>query len=275
MHTRDFLAAKMTTPARLTRTAFALLVFTALATANVNAQKRATATTVPATPWGVIAVPLRDAAVVAWLGPESATRDRAASAYTITAYDNIAPASVASSAQAEAPGAEIGGLIGNHCYRFLVRATNSAGSSPDSVPSDPVCLPPVPGADLAVKASSADSADQDSGVIFTMVVTNNGVADAPMVTLEDNLVTPLASFTTTQGVCQPTGGGLGLRCNLGTIYYGGEATVTIAVPDNGKEFTNTATAKAFDASGKELYDPVLDNNTATMTAHPAAKSSPQ
>ena len=262
----------MTVIARTLRTSatlFAVAVIAVLISGKANAQKHAPVTPPPVAPWGVIAVPLREAAVVAWIVPEPAAQARA-TAYAITAYDNTAPFAVAASAQAEAPGGEIGGLIGNHCYRFRVRAMNAAGSSPESSPSDPVCLPPVPGADLAVKQSVADQ-DDSSGVTFTIVVTNNGVADAPMVTLEDNLITPLASFTTTQGVCQQTGGGLGLRCNLGTIYYGGEATVTIAVPTGNGQLTSSATVKAFEASGKDLYDPVADNNTATVTAHSEAK----
>lgn len=248
-----------------------LLVGCALLLGAAVAQKRSAVHAAPGMPTGVVGVALRDAAIVAWQTPE-ARNDRAAVTYIITAVDTSNPRKLVTTVKADAPGAEVQGLTGNHCYWFRVRAANAAGESADSDPSEAVCLPPPPGADLAVTMSAPESADDGSEVTFTLTITNNGTADAPMVALEDNLVQTLSSFTTSQGVCQPTAGGMGLRCNLGALHNGETASVTVTVVMRSTNVSNTAIVKGLDFDGNALADPVADNNSAQATVHVTSSS---
>lgn len=253
------------------RAAIVLLVLSfALLLQAASAQVHPVRRTLPGTPVDVVAVPLREAAIVAWLlqdDPQNglAQNPSAATSYTITAYDTAVPSALVTSVRADAPGAEVGGLSGNHCYAFRVRAANRAGSSPESDPSEPVCLPPIPGADLEVTVSAPETAPAGSDVTFTLLVKNNGAGDAAIVTLEASLISPLSSHTTSQGICQTTAGAIGLRCNLGGVYAGGTATVTIDVSMGSIDLTTNATVKAFEGSGASLDDPVPANNTATAS----------
>lgn len=252
-------------------TAALLLTFAvawALLVDAARAQGHSGRRTPPGVPVGVVAVPLRDAAMIAWLLPDIPQNASATTTYTITAYDTAVPSAVVATMKAEAPGTEISGLIGNHCYAFRVRAANFAGSSPDSDPSEPICLPPASGADLEVTVSAPHTATPGSDVTFTLLVKNNGAGDAPMVTLEDSLISPFASYNTSQGICQSTGGAVGLRCNLGTIYAGATATVTVDVSMGTTDLTMSAGVNGLDASGAILEDPVPDNNKTTASIHP-------
>jgi hypothetical protein len=253
--------------ARLPRTAAKLLVQLLVGAALLSTVVAQQISRVPAAPTRVVAVPLQGAAVVAWMSSEKANDEAAIGSYTIAAFDNVAPTHASVSAQVSAPGAEVVGLTANHCYWFRVRATNRAGDSPDSEPSELTCLPPLPGADLEAAVTTSDSAESQE-LIFTVTVTNHGVADAPSVLLEDVLLVPISSFETSQGVCHHAPGGMGLKCVLGAMAYDGKATITIRVTNTGTELTNSVSVKAFDNAGAPLYDPDPENNTATLRVRP-------
>ena len=77
------------------------------------------------------------------------------------------------------------GLTNGSLYNFNVVATNAAGNSGASLPSNAV-TPSVPDIqDIAITMSSPSSVNAGSFVTFTMIVSNAGPGDAPNVTLAD------------------------------------------------------------------------------------------
>ena len=92
-------------------------------------------------------------------------------------------------------------------------------------------------------------------VTYTLMIRNNGARSAKGVTLTDDLpagVTP-GAVTTTQGSC---GGTAPVRCNLGRIVSGGQATVTVSVTPT---MPDTITNQAWVAAKKT--DPNAGNNS--------------
>lgn len=249
-----------------------LLLLVLLSSVLASGQARYASRRLPDKPSGVVAVPISEGALVAWLVPPAAEDILPITAYTVTAYETTARKPV-STAKAGAPGVVLNGLRGNHCYIFSVHATNGAGDSQESDPSEIICPIPPPGADLQV-TMSAELPPGAPGVIFTIVVTNNGVEDAAMVNLTDTLPAPLSSFTTTQGICQGSPGTISLRCNLGALHNGESATVTATVMVTNAEITNTASVTAHDSNGALLADPVPENNSATATARTSSGPDP-
>ena len=77
-------------------------------------------------------------------------------------------------------------------------------------------------------------------VTYTLMIRNNGARSAKGVTLTDDLPAGVTrgAVTTTQGSC---GGTDPVRCNLGRIASGGQATVTVSVtPTTPDTITNQA-----------------------------------
>jgi uncharacterized repeat protein (TIGR01451 family) len=114
------------------------------------------------------------------------------------------------------------------------------------------------GADLAVDKQGPASARRGHNFTYSMVVTNNGPADAIGVTLTDNLPknSGYGTFTTTQGTCTLKPAKRLLTCNLGSLANNRSATVTITVKPNSQgTITNTVSVTAASPN-----DPVTGNN---------------
>jgi uncharacterized repeat protein (TIGR01451 family) len=92
-------------------------------------------------------------------------------------------------------------------------------------------------------------------VTYTLMIRNNGARSAKGVTLTDDLPAGVTggAVTTTQGSC---GGTDPIRCNLGRIASGGQATVTVSVtPTTPDTITNQAWVAA------KKTDPNAGNNS--------------
>ncbi|MCI0644217.1 MAG: calcium-binding protein [Chloroflexi bacterium] len=117
-----------------------------------------------------------------------------------------------------------------------------------------------PAADLSVaKSDSPDPVTKGAALTYSVVVTNNGPAQATGVTLTDQL--PLnvrfGSVVTTAGSCTEAAGTI--TCDLGVLDNGASATVTIIVtPKKLGTITNTAHVSSLQP------DPNAANNTDTQ-----------
>jgi uncharacterized repeat protein (TIGR01451 family) len=93
---------------------------------------------------------------------------------------------------------------------------------------------------------------------YTILVTNNGPADAIGVTLTDNLPKKAGygTFRTTQGTCTLKPAKRLLTCNLGSLANNRTATVAITVkPTSQGTITNRVSVTAASPN-----DPVAGNN---------------
>lgn len=124
-----------------------------------------------------------------------------------------------------------------------------------------------PEADLAItKSDSPDPVQENTGLTYTLQVTNGGPFDADGVSVSDSLDGSLVfgSATTSQGTCAHDGSALGgtVTCALGGIAGGGSATVTIDVtPTVPGTIENTATV----SSGTTDPDPANNSDTERTT----------
>ena len=89
------------------------------------------------------------------------------------------------SVAAPATGVNFTGLANGSLYNFTVVATNAAGNSSASLPSNAVtpCVPNVQ--DIAISMSAPSSFNAGSFATFTMTICSLGPGDAPNVTLAD------------------------------------------------------------------------------------------
>src|SRR5664280_1188921 len=96
--------------------------------------------TVPGAPTGVLATPGNAAAAVSWTAPSS-NGGAAITQYTVTASPGARTATTPGATQAA-----LTGLTNGTAYKFTVKTTNAAGSSPASLASALVTPKTVPGA---------------------------------------------------------------------------------------------------------------------------------
>jgi len=219
--------------------------------------------TAPGQPQLVVATAGNASAQVAWSAPSS-NGGLPVTSYTVTAQlCNPACAAVANvTVPANQTGVNFTGLTNGSTYNFVVVATNSAGNSTPSLPSNTV-KPVAPNiTDIALSMSSPSSVNAGSFVTFTMTISNNGPGNAANVMLADTLPAPLVSFSTTQGACSAIG--TSFSCTLGGMVAGTSATVKVTVAAGTSAITNSATAT--------LSDPVVTetssaNNTASSTTN--------
>jgi uncharacterized repeat protein (TIGR01451 family) len=221
--------------------------------------------TPPGAPSGAVATAGNASAQVAWSGPSS-NGGLPITSYTVTAQLNGTTSVGNVTVPASQTGLNFTGLANGSQYNFVVVATNAAGNSAASLPSNAV-TPSVPDVqDIAITMSSPSSINAGSFVTFTMTVSNAGPGDAPNVTLADNLPAPLISFTTTQGACSSLGSSF--SCTLGGMHAGASATVKVTVAIGTSSITDSATITLRDLLGNvKTTDPNTANNTASATTN--------
>jgi uncharacterized repeat protein (TIGR01451 family) len=114
-------------------------------------------------------------------------------------------------------------------------------------------------ADLKVAMTSAYNA-KTKVITYTIVVTNDGPADAAASAVIDNLsgTVSFLSVTTSQGTCT---GGKKVTCSLGTLTNGSSASVVLKVNrlNTKATITNTATVSS------SIFDIDMADNTVTVT----------
>jgi len=122
-------------------------------------------------------------------------------------------------------------------------------------------------ADLSItKANSADPALAWSPLTYTLVVANDGPADATGVTVTDTLPvsTIFGSADITAGTCDEASGSV--TCNVGDLTHGAVVTATMVVtPTIGGTITNTASV-----AGNEpdyLYNNLAMESTTIRLGH--------
>ncbi|HEY1525985.1 MAG TPA: fibronectin type III domain-containing protein [Candidatus Angelobacter sp.] len=219
--------------------------------------------TPPGAPTGAVATAGNASAQLAWSAPSS-NGGLPITSYTVTALLNGTTSAGNVTVPASQTGLNFTGLANGSQYNFVVVATNAAGNSAASLPSNAV-TPTVPNVqDIAITMSGPSSINAGSFVTFTMTISNAGPGDAPNVTLADNLPAPLISFTTTQGSCSTLG--TAFSCTLGGMLAGASATVKVTVAIGASSITNSATITLRDLLGNvKNTDPNLTNNTASFT----------
>jgi uncharacterized repeat protein (TIGR01451 family) len=221
--------------------------------------------TAPDAPTGVVATAGNKSAQVAWSAPAN-NGGLPITGYTVIAQLNGTTAVANMSASAGTTGVNFTGLTNGSTYNFVVIATNAAGNSANSLPSNAV-TPAAPNIqDIAVTMNGPSSVNAGSFVTFAITVSNLGPGDAPNVTLADSLPGNFVSATTTQGACGVSGAQF--NCTFGGMLAGGSLTVNLTIAIGTSAMTNSATATLRDLSGNVLnQDPSLTNNTASKTVN--------
>ncbi len=223
--------------------------------------------TVPAAPATVVASAGIGAATVAWSTPASDGGSPITS-YTVTTFSG-GVASGSAVALAPATSVVVSGLTNGTTYTFTVHATNAAGSSPESVPSNPVTpnLPLGP-TDMEIRMSGPATVNSGGNVTYTLTVSNAGPNFAPSVVTSSPIPagTTFVSATTSLGICagpanSATGG---VQCLASGLLPGASITITVTLSVT-TSTTNSASVQAFDAAGNPLLDPNPLNNTAFAT----------
>lgn len=213
--------------------------------------------TPPTQPQLAVATAGNASAQVAWSAPSS-NGGLPINTYTVTALLN----GVTSVGNVTVPSSQTGvnftGLTNGSLYAFQIVATNVAGNSAPSAPSNQV-KPVAPNiTDLSISMSGPSSVNAGSFVTFTMTISNNGPGNAANVMFSDTLPAPLISFSTTQGACSSVG--TSFSCTLGGMLAGNSATVKVIVAAGSTAITNNASIT--------LQDPVVtETSTANNTAH--------
>jgi len=221
--------------------------------------------TAPSQPQGVVATAGNKSAQVAWSAPAS-NGGLPVTSYTITAQLNGTTPVANLTVSGSTTGVNFTGLTNGSLYNFVVFATNAAGASAASLPSNAV-TPSAPNIqDIAVGITGPSSINAGSFVTFAITVTNLGPGDAPNVTLADSLTGNFVSANTTQGACGVSGAQF--NCTFGGMLAGSSLTVNLTEAIGSSAMTNTATATLRDLSGNVLnQDPSLANNTASKTVN--------
>ena len=233
--------------------------------------------TPPSAPGTVVASPSNAAATIAWTAP-TANGGSPISSYTVSSFIGGVPTGLGVFVVAPATSATMSGLTNGTTYTFTVHATNAAGSSPESLPSNAVTptAPPLGPPDLAISMTAGPTPNVGGNITYTLVVTDLGPSAAPSVTVSDLLPigATFVSASTTQGVCSGPPGFAGVQCLMSGLPAGGSATITVTLTLTATITVNSASVQGFDSAGAPLADPNPLNNTATVTTQIAAPTAP-
>jgi uncharacterized repeat protein (TIGR01451 family) len=163
---------------------------------------------------------------------------------------------------------------------------NDAGAdSPDSIASpnseEQTTVNPAESSSLRIsKSDSPDPVQESNPLTYTIVVGNDGPADATNTIVTDHLPPgeTFVSVSTTQGSCSHTA--TTVTCHLGTLVpsEGGETvTITVQAPDVSSDtvITNTATVSASNtgdnSASEDTTVQVNDDGTTEGTVPPDSK----
>jgi uncharacterized repeat protein (TIGR01451 family)/fimbrial isopeptide formation D2 family protein len=122
-----------------------------------------------------------------------------------------------------------------------------------------------PSADVQItKTASAPSVNNGEDIVYTLVVTNNGISDAAAVSVSDPLPAG-TSFVSADAPCAESSGTV--TCALGTMIPGASTTlhVTVTATSIGTK-DNTATV----STSTPDPDPLNDTSTASVVVDPTA-----
>lgn len=196
---------------------------------------------------------VNDPLPTALVNPQTTTPGCSIAAGTLTCQGN--PLAVGASATIT-----VTGTAPNPITAPLTNTATVTGNEQDPNPANNTAsatVQPLPGADLSlVKTAAPTSVTVGGQVTYTLLVTNNGPADASGVTVDDPLPAgeTLVSANPSQGSCS------GATCQLGTILNGGQAQILVTVATSAVgTITNTATVNA------STFDPNRANNTSSAT----------
>lgn len=233
--------------------------------------------TAPSAPGTVVASPSNAAATIAWTTP-TADGGSPITSYTVSSYIGGVPTGLGVFVVAPATSATMSGLTNGTTYTFTVHATNTAGSSPESLPSNAVTptAPPQGAPDLAIAMTAGPAPNVGGNITYTIVVTNLGPSAAASVVVSDPIPigATFVSASSTQGVCSGPPGFAGVQCLMSALPAGGSATITVTLTLTGTITVNSASVQGFDSVGAPLADPNPLNNTATLTTQITAPTAP-
>ena len=160
---------------------FAVVATSAVGAGPATRSTAVTPSTVPGAPTLVSAVKGDRTAVVSWTAPTS-NGGSAITGYTITST----PGGITKAVAGTATTGTVTGLTNGTAYTFTVVATNIAGTSPASLPSDAVTPAAVPGAPSGVTATKGDTT---ATVSWTASAANGSPVTAYVVTSSPGGVT--------------------------------------------------------------------------------------
>jgi uncharacterized repeat protein (TIGR01451 family) len=133
---------------------------------------------------------------------------------------------------------------------------------------------PVVNADVSVSKSGPTTITADTGVTYTIVVTNGGPANAASVSLSDTLPSDetFVSLTQTSGPTFTCSTGSTINCTIATLSNGSSADFSLvahlsANATPGSTVSNTATVSTTST------DPTSNNNSSTTQATVEANTS--
>lgn len=214
---------------------------------------------IPDPPTSVVAVAGDTQAAISWNAPLN-NGGLPITGYTVTAVSGGSPTgiSVTIPATASTQNAVVSGLTNGVAYTFTVHATNAAGSSQESAPSNSVTplISNVP--TMKILVSGPVSVNPVPALVtYQVTVTNTSLFPINTVVVNNVLSTTDGAFIiaahSDRGFC--TAGGSGttvVACGLGSLAPGASTDIDIVVQMQRAQITMTSTVTASDAAGHSL-----------------------
>ena len=207
----------------------------------------------PDAPTNVVASGDNKFASVMWDAPAN-TGGAEITTYTVTAYD--ANGNVAATCTSDTTSCDVTGLSGAATYTFTVTATNYAGTSPESAPSDPVTLPAsAPDAPTNLQITATAGITTAS---WTAPINNGGAA------ITTYTVTAYDANGNVAATCTATAPAT--TCDLSGIADGSTYTFNVvATNSSGDSDALTATWKAGQPESPTGVTATAGNGSATVS----------
>lgn len=214
------------------------------------ASNQVQAVSAPTAPTNVQATAGDSQASVSWTAPSS-TGGLALTGYTITTLVNGVAVGT-TSVSASSTSGTASGLTNGTSYTFTVHASNSAGDSPESAPSNAV-TPQTPVLSIAVAGSFSYV---NTPVVTSYNVTVSNISSSTVSSISVNSVLStidgayIIAAQTAQGSCSQGGIGItNLSCSMGSLAPGASASIDVVVQMQGAAITLSAGATGIDGNG--------------------------